>query len=850
MLRPFRTLKVGPSLPERLRPLQEIAYNVWWSWNRDAVDLFRRLDADLFEATRHNPVETLGRVMQERLDEMGQDEGFTSHMDRVYQDLQEYMRTAPKLSGNDARPVIAYFSMEFGLADAMPIYSGGLGVLSGDHLKTASDMGMPLAGVGMLYQEGYFRQYLNADGWQQETYPTNDFHNMPLHLERDSAGEPLTVAVDYPGRQVRAQVWRVRVGRVPLYMLDTNIAANQPDDRQITSKLYAGDKEMRIRQEILLGIGGMRALQAVGIEPTVCHMNEGHSAFLGLERIRVAMQRHGLAFEEALTLTAAGNVFTTHTSVPAGIDLFPPYLIDRYLGDWVHQLGISRDRFLALGRPPHAGGDEPFSMAVLALSLSAGTNAVSALHGQVARAMWQGLWPGTPADEVPIRAITNGVHHRTWISADMANLFLRYLGPRWQSDPADLDLWRRVERIPDEELWQTHERRRERLVGVARRQMVTQFYRRGANLSDIDLVSHVLDPQALTIGFARRFATYKRAMLLFQDLDRLSRIVNQPNRPVQIIFAGKAHPDDTPAKELVRSLVHACRRADLRPHIVFLEDYDMALGRYLVQGVDVWLNTPRHGQEASGTSGMKACMNGAIHLSTPDGWWHEGYLREIGWRIGQGETYKEDAYGDQVEAHSLYDLLEKDVAPLFYDRGNNSVPHGWVALMKRSIASVGPRFNTNRMLQEYADQLYAPASERYTRLAEQSAQGARDLAGWLGRVRDAWSQVHLVDIESSAGVGVTVCDEVEFRVRVALGPLSADDVTVQVCLGSAGAQGRIEDYDAITMAAQGRTDGGLEEYVVRAQFGKSGLNGYTVRVLPRHPHLATPHVPGLVRWAE
>ena len=850
MLRAFRTLHVAPSLPDRLKPLYEIAHNVWWSWNRDAVDLFRRLDADLFDATHHNPVETLGRVSQERLDDLVNDEGFLSHMDRVYAELQGYMEGAPSLTGPEKQNVIAYFSMEYGLTEAMPIYSGGLGVLSGDHLKAASDMGMPLVGVGMLYQEGYFRQYLNVDGWQQETYPTNDFHNMPIQLERDGNGEPLTIAVSYPGREVWAQIWRVQVGRIPLYMLDSNIEANQPDDRQLTSKLYSGDRDMRIRQEILLGVGGMRALQAVGIEPTVCHMNEGHSAFLGLERIRLAMQGHGLSFDEALVLTSAGNVFTTHTSVPAGIDLFAPHLIDRYMTDWMHTLGIDRHRFLSLGRPRHAPPEEPFSMAVLALSLSSKANGVSELHGQVAREMWQGLWPGTPANEVPIGAITNGIHHRTWISQDMANLLFRYLGPRWHSDPADTELWGRVERIPDEELWHTHERRRERLVSMARRAMVNQLVRRGASHSDIGRAWDFLDPKALTIGFARRFATYKRALLLFHDLERLSRILNQTDRPVQILFAGKAHPEDIPAKELIRSLIHAVRREDLRHRIVFLEDYDMALARYLVQGVDVWLNTPRHGQEASGTSGMKACMNGAIHLSTLDGWWHEGYSPEIGWRIGQGESYADDAYGDEVEAHVLYDLLEKDVVPLFYDRGHNSVPHGWVGLMKRSMASVGPRFNTQRMLQEYADLLYTPSVERYVRLADEGGKAARELSQWLQHVGEGWSQIRLVNVESSAEDGVTVRDEVAFTVHLALGSLSPGDVTVQVCLGITDAQGQIVDYDTIPMEPQGQTDDGLERYTVLARFNWSGLSGYTVRVLPNHPNLATTHLPGLVLWAE
>ncbi len=852
MLTPFRTFNIVPSLPPVLRPLDEIAHNLWWSWNRDAVDLFRRLDPDLFDETRHNPVMTLARVSQSRLDDAAQDEGFLSHMGRVHRDLRAYMETAvdyQREAAPDGRGVIAYFSMEYGLSEALPIYSGGLGVLSGDHLKTASDLAMPLVGVGMLYQEGYFRQYLNADGWQQETYPANDFYNMPVTLERDAAGDPVTISVAYPGRAVVAQIWRIQVGRVALFMLDTNLGVNRPEDRGITSKLYSGDLDMRIRQEMLLGIGGLRALQALGIEPAVCHMNEGHSAFLGLERIRTAMQRKGLSFDEARVLCEAGNVFTTHTPVPAGIDLFPPYLIDRYFGEILQELQIDRDRFFQLGRPSGAGHDEPFSMAILALSLSSRANGVSQLHGRVARRMWQNLWPGLPAREIPIGSITNAVHHRTWVSADIVGLLVNYLGPRWLENPAESELWKRIERIPDEELWQTHERRRERLVGVARRQMARQLERRGASRSEVEDASNILDPGILTIGFARRFATYKRALLLFHDLERLTAILNHHERPVQIIYAGKAHPEDHPAKELIRRLVHYGRRADVRHRLVFLEDYDMALARYLVQGVDVWLNTPRHGMEASGTSGMKACMNGAIHLSTLDGWWYEAYAPEIGWRIGQGETYADEAYGDQIESEALYDLLEKDVAPLFYDRGNNGVPHNWVAKVKQSMQQVGPAFSAQRMLQDYAEQLYTPALERFVHLAENDAQRARELAAWMARIRQSWGHIRLFDLSSEARDGMTVLEDVDFEVSVDLGALGPADVVVEACLGATGPDGHIQDHRVAEMSPV-HVDGSIYRYKVTTRFDRSGQNGFTIRVLPSHPDLTTSFVPGMVLWAS
>jgi len=672
---------------------------------------------------------------------------------------------------------------------------------------------------------------------------------MPVQLERDGEGKPILVTVQLPGRQVFAQIWRIQVGRVPLYMLDTNVEVNRPEDRQITSKLYSGDLDMRIRQEMMLGIGGLRALDALGIDPAVCHMNEGHSAFLALERIRVAMHRYGLSFEQARALTVAGNVFTTHTPVPAGIDLFPPYLIDRYFGEAMQELGIGREEFLRLGRPPEAQAETPFSMAVLALTLSSKANAVSKLHGRIARRMWQNLWPGTPLAEVPICAITNGVHHRTWVSEEMSDLLVRYVGPRWLENPADPELWQRVDRIPDEELWQAHERRRERLVSMARQRVVQQMQARGASQADVAEVANVLDADVLTIAFARRFATYKRALLLFQDPDRLSRIVNQPGKPVQIIFSGKAHPEDAPAKELIRSLIHIARRPDLRERIVFVEDYDISVARYLVQGADVWLNTPRWGQEACGTSGMKACMNGALHVSSLDGWWYEGYSSEIGWRIGQGEVYQDDQLGDQIEAEMLYDILEKDIVPLFYDYGANGLPHRWVAKMKRSMAEVGPRFNTQRMVQEYNDATYRPCIERLNRLEAQGATGARQLADWLTRVRRAWSQVSFADVNSDARDGITVGEQVTFSAHVRLGELGPSDVTVQVCLGTTGPTDEITDYRIIDMEYGHAEEDGTHHYEVTTRFEASGLNGYTMRILPRHPELYRPVIPGLVRWA-
>ena len=855
MLRPYRTFTVVPSLPPRLSPLRELAYNLWWSWNLDVIDLFRRLDRDLWEETGHNPVLMLGKITQNRLEGAAADDGFMAHMMRVYQALNRYMSSSETWfkrshSAELAELKIAYFSTEFGITESAPMYSGGLGILAGDHLKSASDLGLPLVGVGLLYQKGYFRQYLNVDGWQQESYPVNDFHNMAIQLERGSEGEPVTVEVEYPGRTVVVQVWRAQVGRVPLFLLDTNLGVNRPEDRDTTDQLYGGDLDMRIRQEIMLGIGGVRALRALGIEPTVYHMNEGHSAFLALERTRMTMRDRGLSFSEARELTAAGNVFTTHTPVPAGIDLFPPHFMDRYFSDYYGQLGLTRDQFLQLGQPTPNNRDDHFSMAILALRLAASVNGVSERHGQVAREMWRHLWPGTLPEEVPIISITNGIHPPSWISGDMASLLLRYLGPRWRERPEDQSVWERVDRIPSEELWRTHERRRERLVAIARERLARQLERRGATSQEITEASEVLNPDILTIGFARRFATYKRALLLFSDVERLSKILNDPERPVQIIFAGKAHPRDNPGKEFIRQIVHLARREDMRRRILFLEDYDMSLARYLVQGVDVWLNTPRQGKEASGTSGMKAAANGVLHVSTLDGWWCEGYTPQVGWRIGKGETYQDERYGDEVEAQALYHLLEKDLIPLFYGRGADGLPRYWIAKMKRSMCAITPAFNAHRMVREYAERLYFPAATRYERLAANSGQIAKELAAWLARMYQHWGEIRVAAIETDARDGIPVTAEVKAVARVNLGSLAPEDAVVQIYHGRIDPQGEITDYEVLTMVPEDQDDDGHRVYTGTISCSGSGLHGYTIRILPYHVALNTPHVPGLILWAS
>ena len=872
-VRPIQTFTVTPSVPPALARLVDIAMNVRWTWDRDALDLFRRLDPSLWEATGHNPCLMLGSIGQDQLDEAVADDGFVAQYERVCESLDAYMGKSVSAPVDGAshnlhasRPwfskshpgnplQVAYFSMEFGLTECMAIYSGGLGLLAGDHLKSASDLGVPLVAVGLAYQEGYFRQYLNADGWQGELYPDNDFYNLPMTLERRPDGSPVKVTVDLPGRVLTAQVWRVQVGRVPLLLLDSNVPETEERDRVSSLRLYSGDRDIRIRQEILLGVGGMRALETLGFRPQVYHMNEGHAAFLGIERVRRLMEEHHLNFDEAREVASAGGVFTTHTPVPAGIDKFVPELADQYFGSWYGRLGVSREQFLALGRENPGNNGEQFSMAILAIRLAGATNGVSRLHGDVSRRMWSRLWPDAPVDEVPIGSITNGVHALSWISADMRGLYDRYLGPRWldasmNRDDDDRAVWARVNDIPGEELWRTHERRRERLISFARTRLRSQLELRGVSSAEVERASEVLDPSALTIGFARRFATYKRATLLLRDVERLLRLVNDRDRPVQFLFAGKAHPEDNGGKELIREIIRLARRDDLRHRIVFIENYDINVARYLVSGCDIWLNLPRRPQEASGTSGMKAALNGVLHLSVLDGWWDEAYRPGLGFAVGGREAYQDDAYQDEVEVRSVYDVLEQEVIPAFYDRGADGLPRRWISMMKASMRDLGVVFNTNRMVFDYTDHFYLKSADRYGRLLANGARGARDLAAWKRRIRECWGDLRIERMEpppASLAVGMSV----PVRARVRLGRLSPNDVIVQLYDGPIDPTGQISQGNPSPMACQDGPGGdGVTMFSGTISCQTSGLHGYSIRILPAHPDLANALEPALITWAS
>lgn len=856
MVQPIGVFTVVPSLPPSLARLRDLAYNLYWSWNLDVVDLFRRLGGDQWAASGHNPVRLLGMVSQEHLDQAAADDAFLAHLDEVWTRFQRYMERPntwyQKLLPEAPRPLIAYFSMEYGLTEALPIYSGGLGILAGDHCKSASDLGVDLVAVGLLYQEGYFRQRLNADGWQEEYYPVNDFSLLPVVQERDPGGAPLTVAVRLPGREVQAAIWRIDVGRVALYALDTNLPVNAREDQAITDRLYGGDLDLRIRQEIVLGIGGLRALGKLGIEPDICHLNEGHSGFLILERIRELMLERGATFPEAREIVGAGTVFTTHTPVPAGIDRFPPYMMERYLGVMARELGLSMEELMAMGRENVADPHAPFSPTILALRMAAHSNGVSRLHGIVSRRMFQVLWPGVPDGDVPISSVTNGVHQLSFISRELALLYERYLGPHWREEPGDQSVWVEADEIPPEELWRTHERRRERLVAFCRRHLRSQLRRQGASPEEVARADEILEPGALTIGFGRRFTTYKRGTLVLRDPDRLARLLNQPGRPVQLIFAGKAHPADEPAKRLIRELVHLSREPQFHQHLVFLEDYDITVARYMVQGCDVWLNTPRRPLEASGTSGMKAAANGGLNVSILDGWWAEAYEPEIGWAIARGEQRLDPERQDEVESIALYDTLEREVVPLFYNRARDGLPRRWIERMKASIQTLAPIFNSNRMVTDYVERFYLPGAEHVWALTLNNMARAKSFAAWVERVRSEWPQLAFEAVHAQSPPELAVGATIPVTARVRLGELAPDDLWVEVYHGPLDSQERIDPRQAgtIIMDHRGEVSPGVHEYQAEIPARSSGLGGYTVRLLPRSIDLVSPYGLHLIHWAS
>jgi starch phosphorylase len=842
-MKALRSFTVRPSLPPALAALEELAFNLRWSWDDQTRDLFRWVDPHLWDASVHDPVRMLGLVDRERLEALAHDAAFKRYLGEVRDELQRYLDGERWFQSRGESPLqlVAYFSPEFGIAEAVPQYSGGLGVLAGDHLKSSSDLGVPLVGVGLLYRHGYFRQSLDADGWQQERYPLLDPHVMALRPCTD-----VRISVDIGGVPLVAQVWQANVGRVPLYFLDADVDDNADDVRAVTDRLYGGDVEHRLRQEILLGVGGVRALQALGVGAQVFHTNEGHAGFLGLERIRQLVTDQGLSYPEAIEAVRAGCIFTTHTPVPAGIDRFPRELMDKYFSAWCAEVGVAVDDLMALGHRPGDAPDERFNMAVMGLRLAGQSNGVARLHGEVSRKMFGDLWPDIPPEEAPIISITNGVHAHTWVSPEMADVFTRHVLPDW--DEAGPAAWDQLFEMPDDELWRAREQGRERLVAFVRRRLREGARARGLAGSDVAWADEVLDPRVLTVGFARRFATYKRATLLLSQPDRLKALLLSPDRPIQLVFSGKAHPADEGGKEMIRQIVTFSSDPEIRHRFVFVDDYDIAVARALYQGADVWLNNPRRPQEACGTSGMKAALNGALNLSILDGWWQEMFNGENGWAISSAEDVDDVERRDQLEAGALFDLFERQVVPLFYETYGGPVPRRWLKKARKSLTSLGPRVTASRMVADYVELLYEPTAARTNTLSANGLARARSLAAWKQRVTEAWHGVHVDRVEGD-GAAAELGGSRTVEAVVSLGALSADDVDVQLVHGPVGQGDELTERTSASMHPAGAADADHARYVGSFHCERAGRYGFTVRIVPRHPDLVGSSELGLAAWA-
>ncbi len=848
-VRAIRRFVVRTVLPENLLALEELAINLRWSWHPQTRDLFAAIDADLWEEGGHDPVRLLGEVSAERLAELSADEGFVDWASRSRDELNEYLRSNRWFQGlgDDAPRAIAYFSPEYGITAALPQYSGGLGILAGDHLKTASDLGVPIIGIGLFYRSGYFRQTLSRDGWQQEHYPVLDPDGSPVSLLREPDGSPAKVAIGLPGdRFVVARIWVAQVGRVPLLLLDSDVEENGPAEREVTDRLYGGGGEHRLQQEMLLGIGGVRAMRVYcritgHPAPEVFHTNEGHAGFQGIERIRELIAASPrMTFDEALEVSRAGTVFTTHTPVPAGIDRFPRDLIAQYFGGENAAPGVPVDRIIELGTESFEGGDPAvFNMAVMGLRLGQRANGVSLLHGQVSRGMFSGLWSGFDNDDVPITSITNGVHAPTWVARQVIDLAH---GESIDDAPG----WDVIASTPDEQLWATKRLLRAELVEMARTRLRDSWLARGASDAELGWIDSVLDPDVLTIGFARRVPSYKRLTLMLRNPARLKALLTDPKRPVQLVVAGKAHPADDGGKRLIQELVHFADREDVRERIVFLPDYDIAMATVLYPGCDVWLNNPIRPLEASGTSGMKAALNGALNLSILDGWWDEWYDGQNGWAIPTADGVEDTDRRDDIEAEALYSLIETAVAPAFYTVDANDLPQQWIGMVRHTLRTLGPKVLASRMVREYVQRLYAPAAVASRAFGAEDFALARGLAAWKKEVRAAWSAIRIDHVEAD-GVGdaVMLGSPITVRAFVSLGDLEPEDVIVEAVYGRVDADDRITHPQHAAMDSVEKYDGNRWQYRLVVTLDKNGPFGYTVRVLPRHAGLVTSEEMGL-----
>ena len=848
----FQTYNVTPTLPAALEPLREMSFNLWWTWEPDARRLFRLLDPELWSRTNHNPVRMLQLSRQSRLEELSQDKTFLRELKEVHDAFRDYLArkdTYGKIgAGSAIKNPVAYFSAEFGFHESIPNYSGGLGILASDHCKSASDLDLNFVAIGLLYRHGYFRQQIDKEGIQEAINLNQNFHHLPIReVRREDA--KLLISVPILDREVFAKLWELRVGRVSLYLLDTDTPENSAEDRLITAELYGGDLEMRMRQEIVLGIGGVKALSALGIQPDVFHMNEGHSAFLALERIRRNVVEKKLDFYSALQVVAAANVFTTHTPVPAGNDSFPREMMRKYFGAFAKELNIPFEELFSFGQT-RVDPNDPFSMTILALRLSRHANGVSKLHGEVSRLLWKDVWAGVPAHEVPITSVTNGIHTKTWMAPEFAALYRKHLGA-WEEHLTEPEFWRGVIDIPDVQLWETHQKLKLRLIEFVRERVRLRRQRLGESAEAIRKVNGILDPEILTVGFARRFATYKRGALLFSDRERLKRLLNDTTRPVQFIFAGKAHPRDEAGKAVIQEVYKFTREVGFENRVVFLEDYDSYIARRLVQGVDLWLNHPLRPLEASGTSGMKSAPNGGINLSVLDGWWREGYNGNNGWAIGAEIDDGSAEFQNEGDATSLYQLLENQIIPLYYAKPDGKLPLAWLQLMRESIRSVTPVFNTQRMVKEYTERLYITAAKSHENFSCDGCASAAQLSQWKAQMRKDWPQVRISDVQvgNKDRQNILVGESLQISAHVHLGGIDPNHVRVEAYHGEA-ANGDICNPSATILVQTRRVDGdGDYLYQGSVPASETGTYGFSVRVLPTHPHLMQTHELRLITWS-
>src|SRR5213082_3740902 len=847
----FQTYNVTPTLPTALEPLREMSFNLWWTWGPSARRLFRQLDPELWDRTNHNPVRMLQLSRQSRLEEISQDKAFLRELRQVFDAFEKYLGRKDTYGKTGAASAIknpiAYFSAEFGFHESIPNYSGGLGILASDHCKSASDLDLNFVAIGLLYRHGYFRQQIDKEGFQEAINLNQNFHHLPIREARREEVK-LLISVAILDREVSARVWELRVGRVNVYLLDRDIPENNPEDRRITAELYGGELEMRMRQEIMLGIGGVKALAALGIQPDVFHMDEGHSAFLALERIRLNVIQKKLDFYSALQVVAAANIFTTHTPVPAGNDSFPREMMRRYFGAFAKELDIPFDELFSFGQT-RVDPTDPFSMTILALRLSRHANGVSKLHGEVSRSLWKDVWAGVPVHEVPITSITNGVHTKTWMAPEFSALYDKHLGA-WEEHLTEPDFWRGVIDIPDAQLWETHQKLKLRLIEFVRDRVRRRLERVGESPEAIRKVNRILDPEILTIGFARRFATYKRGALLFSDKERLKRLLNDATRPVQFIFAGKAHPRDEAGKALIQEVYKFSREVGLETRIVFVEDYDSYIARRLLQGVDLWLNHPLRPLEASGTSGMKLAPNGGLNLSVLDGWWREGYNGNNGWAIGPELDNGTVEFQNEVDASSLYQLLENQIIPLYYAKPDGKLPLAWLQLMRESIRSITPVFNTQRMVKDYTERLYIPAAKSHENFSQNGCEPATHLSQWKARTRKDWPQVRIHDVQvgNKDRQNILVGESLQISAHVYLGDVDPNHVRVEAYHGEAD-NGGIKNPSVSVLNASGRNGDGSYLYQGLVPASESGAYGFSVRVVPTHPHLMQSHELRLIAWS-